>query len=362
MFAVLFDQNFKALGKKTTYYCSAWSLTRRNFEMDSLTATTEKIDNSSSALYIGMFNEKGKLSYLAYSGRPKDKSGLTKITAMDLRRIFIQNAWLTYASYQSAPTVKAWVNYLMNVPKNLCSQYGGVDYSVDVSDFDLDSKTWIDGSIPSENGIGDVWEELQAAMMRYNFTIVAEGSVTTDTTTQKTTGSITFKVKLISKTYSIKLSDFDEARVMNDSTDVNRAIAYSAGSKVGEWWIMVKKTNGSESVVDSATAAYMAANKVADPRIPARYQTFQDDDADKATSQALNQLEKNRYKGSVEISLDSPLAKELRSADPWSQALVYGYNAADDSSAKLLPFMWISENQSGQMKACFGRLDDYYYI
>jgi len=364
MFAVLFDKNFKALGTKTTYYCSSWSLTRRNFEMDSLTATTEKIDQSAKAVYIGMFNDVGRLSYLSFSGRPKNKKGLTTITAMDLRRIFIQNCMISYASYQTSPTVKAWVTYLLGIPGSLCASYGVIDYTIDTSEFDQQTVAWVDGSIPSANAIGDLWEELQAAMMRYNFTVVPECNITTDSSTGKTTGSIKFVVKMITKTYSIKLSDFDEARVMNDSTEVNRAIAYNktTGAEIGEWWLCSSPSTGKETIVPLASAAYLVKSGSLLTRVPARYKTFSDEDPDKAKSEALNELEKNRYKGSVQISLDAPLAKELKNADIWCQAYIYGYNSADDNTQKLLPMMWRSEDQSGQVKACFGRLDDYYYI
>lgn len=168
---------------------------------------------------------------------------------------------------------------------------------------------------------------------------------------------------MITKTYSIKLSDFDEARVMSDYTEVNRAIALSTdGTQSFEWWIVQKKSDASETIVLKDTAVYMMAHSAANPICPARIETFVDDDIEKAKSKALNLLEKNRYHGSVEISLDAPLAKELRDASPWCQALIYGYNSADDSTFKKLPLMWMSENQSGQKKACFGRLDDYYYI
>jgi hypothetical protein len=331
--------------------------------MDSFTATCAEIENSALAVYVALFDEKGKLKYLALSGRPKNESGLTKITAMDLRRVFLQKCWIQYSSYQSSPTVKNWVSYLLNRPIAISGGYLGISYSVDLIDFDTNAVSWISGSIASADSAGDLWEELQAAMMRYGFVLSVEGNITTDSGTNKTTGSITVKAKVLSGTYSIKLSDFDTARVMDDSTDPNRAIARSTdGMSQIEYWIFYYK-DGSEKVIEkNAGLSLMSGNSNIFLHYPACYEIYVEDDFNKACSEAQNEMEKNRYKGSVELQLDTSLANQLRSANLWSQGLIYGYNSADDSSAKLLPMMSITEDDKGSMSCVFGRLDDYFNI
>jgi len=365
MFIALFDKDFQAIGSvRTTYYVSSWSLTRRAYEMDSFTATCSEIANSAKAMYVGFFEKEGKLKYLALSGMPKNEKGLTKVTALDFRRIFLQKCWIDYAGQSAAPTVKQWVSYLLNLPKSIAGGYLGVDYSVDVSDFDTNAKAWTAGSIASESGDGDVWEELQAAMMRYDFTLDVEGDITTDAVTGVTAGAITVAVKTLSKTHSVKLKDFDHATVIDESTDPNRAVARTVdGASSEEYWILYYKT-GDEKVVTKSAALTALAGSSPDCflKFPGRYEIHVDDDFDKARSEAQNAMEKNRYRGSVELSLDVALGKDLRSANLWSRGQIFGYNAADDSTARILPMMWIREDSSGSMSCCFGRLDDYYYL
>jgi hypothetical protein len=366
MFIALLDKDFQALGKRTTYPTSQWSLTRRAYEMDSFTATCEEISKSAKAVYVALFSDNGrKLKYIALSGIPKNQDSLTKVTAMDFRRVFLQKCWIDYASYQSAPTVKKWVNYLLGLPKALAGSYLGVDYTVDLSDFDVSTPAWVSGSIPSVSAEGDVWEELQAAMMRYGFTVVVEGNITTDSATGKTTGSITVKAKVLSGTHTVKLKDFNHARVIDDSTNVNRAIARNtAGSTVVEYWILYG-ADGTETVTTKENAVSLMTASPASYylKYPPRYEVYVDDeDIQKAKAKAMDALEKNRYRGSVELDLNTAIGKDLREANVWSMGKIYGYNSADDSTAKVLPIMWIKEGSDGSMSCCFGRLDDYYYI
>lgn len=365
MFIALLDKDFQALGKRTTYPVSQWSLTRRAYEMDSFTATCAEISKSAKAVYVAFYEDEGRrLKYIALSGTPKNQDGVTKITAMDFRRVFLQKCWIDYASYQSAPTVKAWVNYLLGRPKSLSGNYLGTDYSVDLTDFDTNTPAWQANSIASVSAAGDLWKELQAAMMRYGFALVVQGNVTTDSTTKKTTGSITIKAKVLSGTHSIKLKDFNHARVIDDSTEVNRSIARNkAGTNTSEYWILNTYAGDETIVAREVGVAYLTAYpNVYYLRFPARYSVHVDDDYAKACADAQNELEQNRYKGSVELDLNTAIGADLRNANVWSMGKIYGYNSADDSTAKVLPIMWIKESSDGSMSCCFGRLDDYYYL
>jgi hypothetical protein len=346
MYICLYDKKFQALGAKKTYHCSSWSLKRCAYEMDSFTATTEEISGSGSAVYVALFEDEGALKYLAFSGRPKTEDGVTKVVAMDLRRIFLQELYIEYANYQTSPTVAGWVSYLLGRPIAAAGGYLGVAYSIDVSEFATNPPAWVSASIPSASDKADLWAELQSAMMRYGFVIVAEGEVTTNADTKKTEGTIAFKAKLLSGTFPIKLADFDQARVVDDSTDANRALARSTdGASSSEYWIF-NLSDGSESVLEKSAGLALI-----------------DDDFAKACSDAQDAMLKNRYKGSVTLDLGLPAGKSLReSMTVYSQGLIYGYNSADDSTVKLLPTMWVSEDSSGAKKCCFGRLDDYFYL
>ena len=200
--------------------------------------------------------------------------------------------------------------------------------------------------------------------MRYSFTLVIEGNITTDSSTKKTTGSIVVKAKCLSGTHSIKLKDFNHARVIDDSTNVNRAIARTQdGTSQSEYWIIQSK-DGSEEILEKSQAIALMVNSSLNwfPHYPPRYETFVDDDYASACSKAQDELEKNRYRGTVELNIDNALGKDLRNATIWSYGKIYGYNSADDSTAKVLPMMWIKEGSDGSMSCCFGRLDDYFYM
>ena len=358
MFIALFDKDFKSIGSRKTYQASKWSLTRRAFDMDSFTATCPQIERSAKAVFVGLFEPKGQLKYLAFAGRPKDQGGLTNIVATDLRRVFKQTLLLHYENFQSSPTVAGWVEYLLNRPKSM--NYLGLTYSVDVSEIAADPPAWKTSTIPEEMGVGDVWAELQAAMSRYGFTIEVVANITTDATTHVQTGSITFKCKMQGTTHPIKLSDFDAPRVMDDSTEANCAIATN-GANGNNFYILTEIATGDDVIMEgyAASVAVNAGTHVI--RAPLRTETFIDEDLDKARAKALELLEKNRYKGKVEIQINSTRGLGLQYATLHDRGLIYGYNSADDSTKKLLPVSSIKEDSSGNLTICFGRLDDYYY-
>lgn len=363
MFAVLFDKSFKSLGSKTTYQANRWSLTRRAYEMDSFSVSSQQIERSANAAFVGLFEQKGRLKYLAFAGRPKDSNGMTEVNGMDLRRVFMQNVKIAYSLYQNA-SVAMWVGYLLALPKtDIGASWLGLDYSVDVTEISAASPSWVANSIAHDDAIGNVWEELQAAMMRYGFTIEAEANITTDGSTGLQYGTVTFKAKMLSRTHQIKLADFDAPRVMNDSTDANRAIALAkSSSSVAEYWIVTRTSDNEDVVMAKSDAETAVANGDAVLRYPARTETFVEEDFAAAQEKAMNLLEKNRFKGSVTLSADTVRGKTLKGVTLHDWGNIYGYNAADDSTYKKLPVYSIKEGSDGKTSVTFGRLDDYYYI
>ena len=362
MFLALFDKDFKSIGSKKTYQVSKWSLTRRAFDMDSFTATCPQIERSATAVFVGLFEPKGRLKYLAFAGRPKDQNGLTQVTAMDLRRVFMQKIYLSYQNFQSSPVVSEWVAYLMGRPLAQMQSMLGLTYSVDVSEIAANEPAWVDGSIPEEAEVGDLWAELQAAMSRYGFTIETVANITTDPTTHRQTGTITFKCKTQGVTHSIKLSDFDAPRVMDDSTEANMAIARGDDStNYPRFFLMTRKSTGDDEVLTASQASAAIASQTHTMRAPARVETIHEETLDKAKAKCLEILEKNRYKGKVEIQVNSTRGLGLQNATLHDRGLIYGYNSADDSTKKLLPVSSIKEDRSGNLTVCFGRLDDYSY-
>lgn len=360
MFIALFDKDFKSIGSRKTYPASKWSLTRRAFDMDGFTATCPQIERSARAVFVGLFEPKGRLKYLAFSGRPKDQGGLTSVIATDLRRVFMQKLVIRYDNFRTNHVVSSWVSYLMNLPRTYHGSKLGLTYSVDVSEIAADEPAWKSDSIPEEKDVGSVWEELQAAMSRYGFTIEAEANITTDPSTHEQTGAIVFKCKTLGTTHPIKLSDFDAPRVMDDSTETNCCNA-TDGTNGHAFYILTEIATGDDVILEgyAATMAINAGTHVL--RAPLKSETFVEEDLEKATAKAMAVLEKNRYKGKVEIQVNSTRGLGLQNATLHDRGLIYGYNSADDTTKKLLPVSSIKEDSSGSLTVCFGRLDDYYY-
>ena len=375
MYIALFDKDYLALGKRATYHASAWSLRMATVEMDSFTATCQEIENSVNALFVGLFEDTGRLKYLAFSGAPKTERGVTSINGRDLKWIFRQKRRLNYSSYAinaSTATIATWVSYLLSLPKSENDPNGrpscGLSYSVDVSAMPSTRLYNTGYEIPKFDAIGDVWEELVRAMNIFGFVIE---TIFTYTNTGSAIGSITFKAKPISKTYDIRLSDFDHPKVRDDASGVNRSIAYqitkvkdSDGNETGETtvdasctYVIVSKSDGTEEIKSSL----LTTDK---PLYPSRMVAYEDEDFDKAKSKAVEELTKNLYNASVELNCGAPLAKYLVEA---SEGLaiygkIYGYNAADLTTYRVLPLQWKSEDSKGNVKMCFGRLDDYKYL
>lgn len=358
MFIGYLDKNFKAVGKKSPYRCSTWSLKRCAYDMDSFTCQSQEIENSKSAFYVLFCEDDGTLRYMAFSGIPKTSDGMTTTEAIDLRRVLKQKVWVEFASYQSA-TVKGWVTYLMGLAKAA----GGnqVPFEIDTTELDQNPVSWEGGAIPATNAVADLWTLLQDAMMRYSFVITAEPTISFSSA--QNVGSVVFKIHRLTGLYKIKLSDFNSPRIADRTIVTNVARARNtAGGTTGEWWILVDATTGEESVVTAAVGAASVSAGIGYLKQPIQIETFVDDTFANAEAKAKEALEKNLFKTSVELSLGDVAGKGLESANLWNLGDIYGYNSADDSTQKRLPVYWISSDSSGTKKICFGKLDDYYYL
>ena len=232
MFAVLYNKDLSALFRyRTTYPTTKWSLVRKAYEFDELSVTTKEIDNSSKAMYIGLHNDDGSLKYLAFCGKPSTKDGMSTYKGTDLRQIFKQQLALdltnigTSDGYETIDGVSVYLTRLQKIYRyliNACiwslSYNGfssqGVQAKVDVSDIGEHAPTWNENYIDRSPGISYVWDVLQAFNMMYDCYIETEVSIDEKI--------ITFKVKRIYEEISFKLSDFNEAKVVNDTSVTNR--------------------------------------------------------------------------------------------------------------------------------------------
>lgn len=368
MFAVLYNKDLSALFRyRTTYPTTKWSLVRKAYEFDELSVTTKEIDNSSKAMYIGLHNDDGSLKYLAFCGKPSTKDGMSTYKGTDLRQIFKQQLALdltnigTSDGYETIDGVSVYLTRLQKIYRyliNACiwslSYNGfssqGVQAKVDVSDIGEHAPTWNENYIDRSPGISYVWDVLQAFNMMYDCYIETEVSIDEKI--------ITFKVKRIYEEISFKLSDFNEAKVVNDTSVTNRVN------------IRVKRDSVEDDQYGSQYGTYYLYNDdtictgVPDQDkliYPPRTETVLEETSAKAIAKALEKLMDNRFKGKVEINTDCAMGYILKRIGLNTFGKIYGYNSADDSTYRRLPIMSISEDDSGKVKVSFGRLSQYWY-
>lgn len=337
MFVVLYDKNFKALGKRTTYLCNSWKLTRKAFEFDELTITSQKIDYSSKVVFVGLHDQRGRLKYMALSGVPTTREGITTIKAVDIRQMLDQELEIDLTSVS---TVSALYKYLLELPKNL--DVLGATYSVDVSA--TNNIAWKDDAIVRNKEIGNLWDTIQAVNMIYDCFIDVECDFETN--------SIVLKVKQIVNVLSLKLEDFGEAKVMNDNTCINRVICKSSSSTMTKTFYLLND----DSILEKNTLENFKEQVI----YPGRIKTFEADTLSEAISNGLKELYNNRFKQKVEIACDNKLSYIFENIDLDAFGDIYGYNNADNSTYKRLPVSSITEDDKGSKKVVFGRLSPYW--
>lgn len=368
MFAVLYNKDLAALFRyRTTYPTTKWSLVRKAYEFDELSVTTKEIDNSSSAMYIGLHNDDGSLKYLAFCGKPSTKDGMSTYKGTDLRQIFKQQLAMDLTSigtsdgYVTVDGESIYQTRLQQVYRYLLNScltsmvYNGFDSQgvtakIDVSDIGEHAPTWHEEYLDRTPGIGYVWDVLQALNMMYDCYIEVEVSIDEK--------EVTYKVKRIYEEISFKLSDFNEAKVVNDTSVTNRVIIRvkrndvdddKYGSRYGTYFLYSDDTICT-GVPDTSKLIY-----------PPRTETVLEETATKAVTKAIEKLMDSRFKGKVEINTDCAMGYILRRVGLNTFGKIYGYNSADNSTYRRLPIMSISEDDSGKVKVSFGRLSQFWY-
>lgn len=380
MFACLYDKNLKALGAWSTYATTKWSLVRKAYEFDEVSVTTRVMENSLRAMYIGLHNDDGSLKYLAFAGKPTTNNGLTTYKGTDLRQIFKQTMTIDLRTVGtqnifdqgSGSLLKTklmqFYEYLIGLPLTLA--FNGfsteedpepedtyqIRFKIDTSDlaehpngpeeFDYG---WRESWVLREIANGNVWDTIQNLNMMYDCYLEFIVNLTTRT--------ITCKVRRIYELISFKLSDFNESKIINDTSVTNRVIVrFKADDddEVGVYYdtiyLQTDDNLNNEAHIDENKIIY-----------PPRVETILGETSDEAEAKAVQKLLANRFQGKVEINTDGAMGYLLRKLDLNTFADIYGYNAADNSTKRRLPAMYISEDQTGKMKVAFGRLEQYWY-
>ena len=341
MFIVLYDNQMHALGKaRTTYYADTWSIKRRTFAFDEMKITCKAYDNSAKACFVALHENRGSPKHVMLAGVPSTQDGKTSITAVDIRQIFDQKIYIDLEN-NVFTSVKNLYIYLLNLPKNYDNL--GFDYSIDLSELDNNPPIWNDGeAIEKSAGVDNLWSILQKVGNIYD--------VYLDVIVDFVEHEITIVGHTFSELVSLKITDFGQAKVLNNNTVTNRAIcgtlAEIAAGTYQEFYLQNDNVVVEASAVDSSKIIY-----------PARIETFEDDDSAKAVSKGLETLYKNRFQQKVELEADNALGYIIRKIGKSTYADISGYNKADDNTTVRLPLYEISEDSKGKYQVTFGRLE-----
>lgn len=335
MFVTLYNKKFEAIGSRTTYLCNSWTLIRKAYEFDEFTVKTKQIENSTSAIFVGLHEDKGTLKYMGLLGVPTTLAGITTIKAVDIRQILDQEVNIDLTLIK---TVQELYEYLLSIPKTL--NVLGATYKVDAND--VKELNLNEDTITRSKEIGNLWDTIQAVNMIYGCFVTSEVNFIEHV--------ITLKVKRLTNVLNLKLEDFGEAKVMSDKTTVNRVVC--TDGKTSYTFYLLNDDN-----ILEARDVEAFRDQIVYPR---KIKTIEKEDINEAVSEGLKELYNNRFKEKVEIACENQLRYIFDKIDLDTYGDIYGYNSADDSTYKRLPVASISEDSNGKKKVTFGRLSPYW--
>lgn len=346
MYYVLYDKDFKAIGKRKSYPVSSWSLRRKAFEFSELKIEGYPIESTDGACYVGLHEDRGSIKALMYSGVPKTESGKTVINAVDVRQILNCDAVIDLRTLDSVSGLYAYLLGLVNDEYNNI----GVNITIDLEDLLINPIVFKEEAIERSKMVGNIWQTLQAVNAIYECYVDAVVDVAKK--------EIKFKVRVINEEINLKLSDFELPKVKNDFTTINRAVCLDRAYEEG--------TGGSKVVyylLNDDTVVLEADAPESKIIYPPRMKVFIDDDIAKAKAQGIQELYKNRFKANVELSRSTKMGYLLDNIKDFNwKANIYGFNSDDNSNFKTLPVMEIYEDDKGIRKIKFGRLEEYWWL
>jgi hypothetical protein len=331
MYYVLYDKGFNPLGKRKTYPCNTWSLTRKANEFDELTIEGLAIENDDNAEYVGLHEDyTGELRNIAFAGVPVTNKGKTKINAVDIRQLLNNDCIIDLLTVN---TVTGLYSDLLTCLFNT-SKFGYTNIGITLENPDLTELSGLafkSEVIERSKAPGNVWNTLQVVNAVYDCYISTEVDFFNK--------SLKFKVNRINKSISINLSDFDTSKTTRDATKTNRAVCYQTGAYTNKVTYYLLSDDTVTTVADT--------NKMLFPPV---IEIFEDDDIEKAKADGIKKLYENRYKASVEI----PYTDLIKGIDLNYMVDIYDY--------KKLPVMQIKEDNKNKKTIKLGRLDNYWWV
>ncbi len=346
MYYVLYNKDFKAIGKRKSYPVCSWILRRKAFEFSELKIEGYPIESTDGACYVGLHEDRGSIKALMYSGVPKTENGKTVINAIDVRQLLNCDAVIDLKTIDSVSGLYTYLLGLVNVEYNNI----GVNITIDLEELSINPIVFKEEAIERSKMVGNIWHTLQAVNAIYECYVESIVDVARK--------EINFKVRVISEEMNLKLSDFELPKIKNDFTTINRAVCLDKAYEEG--------TSGSKVVyyLLNDDTVVLEANAPASKIIyPPRMKVFIDDDIAKAKAQGLQELYKNRFKANVELSRSTKMGYLLDNIKDFNwKGNFYGFNSDDNTNFKTLPVMEIYEDDKGIRKIKFGRLEEYWWL
>lgn len=346
MHYVLYDKDFQALGIRKTYPCGSWSLTKKANEFDELVIEGMAIENDDRAMYVGLHDEyaeldsfsatRSDLKAIALSGIPETANGKTIINAIDIRQLLNNDCVIDLTSVS---TVSGLYDELLSCLFDTArSGYANMGITITAPDLSAcENIPFKPETLETEKATGNVWKTLQAVNSVYDCYVSAEVDFINKT--------VQFKVNRIVNTISVKLADFGVSITRRDATKTNRAVCYAEGDY----------TTRSVYYLQSDDTVVAESDIIADKVLyPAVIEVFEASTLADAQTKAIQKLYENRYKSSVEISLDTKTGHMLKDVDLTYKVDVHEY--------KILPVMQTYENSKGTKKIKLGRLEAYWWL
>lgn len=423
-FAMLLDKDFKSLssGLYSQYPVSSFDLVRKAQEFDSMTVSFKKMENSKNGVYVGIYDQFGKLFYLSLCGIPQTSGSLTTVNAVDIRRVLNQEIYFSQTeckdSCASTYSVANYYKYVLSVPKSkLTSSYLGTDYDVDISML-VDSFPYVSGGeydmslvADGEDKVRNIWTMLQEWNSKLGIVVVAVFTIAPD----EGKNHITLTAVPINRLMSFSLDDMEcslsysttktnMARVFRydmtlygvyhllSNNDISETVYSADGTTVASDNLGSQYTNddtfgrynGQNQYLGTYRNAYLSYPCICKDYIQDCESTDSADDQEKALTAAVanakKSLSSNRFSDSVEISIDAALPQKTFSVlftdesgnerefyYPFEvMAKVNGYSNADKGHFKLLPVSKVETkfSSSGKIRKSitFGYLSDYAWL
>lgn len=412
-YAVLYDRQLRPVGepKAIPRPVNDFKIKQKAVEFDEADIECARVGLTEGAMFVTLNTQDGSIVWLGLVGNPQSSGETTKIYAQDFRRVLDQEVFLDFSKFtdrQSAEyhSVNALIEFLVQQVRDQVPDSGLTlpDFVLDMSDLNANPPEWEDGAVDvATNGVGNVWEALQAICSWYDLVIEvrAERSANGIAITlapERIIERVSLNLTVAGSATKADLTSVNMVTVADhDSTNALSFVLLSTGD-------IVNSTDLDKTVADLLpdTAALLPSRYQTQAvrsliRIPAVHRMFLRDedtplsslyrpgetskwpDNDEALSEALEELAKARSKVKVTLTVtDSDYVQRVLKGVLWEdqtidvsgidpnralrfKATMYGYYADQPDLPKVLPVQEV-ERTPKRVRISFGRLSDYWFV